>query len=247
VTRDVCHVLAADPDLAEGLSGPRLERARRDCIAGFVVVDAGAWEPEREEADAVRGGIGLLVLDGLLVRRVGRGGRFGAELLGPGDLLRPWQHDGEDTTLPFETSFRVMQRLAVALLDLAFAARLAPYPEIVSALVGRALQRSRTLAVNIAIAHHPRIDHRLLLLLWHLADRWGRVTSAGIRIPLRLPHALLADIVAARRPSVTSGLQKLEREGRLSRDEEHVFVLHGQPPAELYEITITPPAGHEEA
>lgn len=245
MTSDVCQVLVADPDLAEGLSGRRLERAQRECIAGCVVVDAGPWEPERNEAAAVRGGLGLLVLEGLLVRRVGRCGRFGAELLGPGDLLRPWQHDGEDATLPFETSFRVMQRLNVALLDLAFAARLGPYPEISAALVGRALQRSRTLAVNIAIAHHPRIDHRLLLLLWHVADRWGRVTPTGIRIPLRLPHTLLADLVAARRPSVTSGLQKLEREGRVTRDEDHIFFLHGEPPTELYEVAATAPAEHQ--
>ena len=34
--------------------------------------------------------IGLLVLQGLPVRRVGVDGRFGAELLGQGDILRSW-------------------------------------------------------------------------------------------------------------------------------------------------------------
>jgi predicted GNAT family acetyltransferase len=34
----------------------------------------------------------------------------------------------------------------------------------------------------MAIAHYPRIDRRLLMLMWHLADRWGRVTPNGIRI-----------------------------------------------------------------
>jgi hypothetical protein len=64
-------------------------------------------------------------------------GRYGAELLGPSDLLRPWEHDGEDT-LPVETSFRVIERLTVALLDLKTAARMAPYPQVTGALVGRA-------------------------------------------------------------------------------------------------------------
>ncbi len=225
----------ADPSLAEGLEGPRLEHARRACTAADVIVDQGVWEPERTEGAAVRGGIGLLLLEGLVVRRVGRDGRYGVELLGPGDLLRPWQHGGEDASLPFETEFRVLERARIALLDLRFAARAAPYPEVLGALVGRAMERSRMLAVTMAIAHYPRIDRRLLLLLWHLADRWGRVTPEGIRIPLHLTHAVLADLVAARRPSVTTGLSTLERQGLLSR-RRHMIVLHGEPPGELYEL-----------
>jgi CRP-like cAMP-binding protein len=199
-----------------------------------VIIEGRRWEPD-EEAAAARGGIGLLVLEGVLVRRVGREGRFGAELLGPGDVLRPWQHDGEDATLPFETSFRVVERLQMAQLDLRFTARLAPYPEVVGNLVGRAMQRSRTLAVNMAIAHHTRVDRRLLMLLWHLADRWGRVTAGGIRVPLNVTHQVLADLVASRRPSVTTALTELEQEGRLARFEGG-WLLLGEPPAELYDI-----------
>jgi CRP-like cAMP-binding protein len=97
------------------------------------------------------------------------------------------------------------------------------------------MQRSRTLVVNMAIAHYPRIDRRLLMLMWHLADRWGRVTPDGIRVPLRLTHQQLADLVASRRPSVTSGLHRLVEEGRLSRLGDD-WLLHGEPPRELYEV-----------
>jgi CRP-like cAMP-binding protein len=197
------------------------------------MIAAGAWAPEHAEGAAVRGGIGLLLLEGLVMRRVGSDGRCGLELLGPGDLLRPWRHDGEDTTLPFATGFRVLERARIALLDGQFAVRASPYPEVVSALVGRALERSRTLAVMMAIAHYPRIDRRLLLLLWHLADRWGRVTTEGIRIPLRLTHSTLADLVAARRPSVTTALHLLERQQVLSR-RGGLIVLHGEPPVVDY-------------
>src|SRR6187200_3097326 len=186
----VSNVLVDDPDLGNGLEGARLQRAQRDLVAAAVIIEGRRWEPD-EEAAAARGGIGLLILEGRLVRRVGGEGRCGAELLGPGDVLRPWQHDGEDATLPFESTFRVVERLQMAQLDLRFTARLAPYPEVVGNLVGRAMQRSRTLAVNMAIAHHTRVDRRLLMLLWHLADRWGRVTAEGIRIPLPLTHQVL--------------------------------------------------------
>jgi CRP/FNR family transcriptional regulator, cyclic AMP receptor protein len=230
----LANVLAREPDLAAGLEGERLQRAERDLIASTVMAFEGPWEPA-SEGEGARGGIGLLLLEGLVVRRVGRTGRYGAELLGPGDLMRPWQHDGEDVTLPFDTSFRVIEVATLALLDLRFAARAAAYPEVTGALVGRAMQRSRTLAVNMAIAHYPRIDRRLLMLMWHLADRWGRVTPDGIRIPLRLTHQLLADLVASRRPSVTSGLQQLVREGHISKLGD-AWILHGEPPGEFYEM-----------
>jgi CRP/FNR family cyclic AMP-dependent transcriptional regulator len=228
-----CRVLLRDPDLGSALDERRLQRAQQECLALEAIVERGVWKPEDAEGEAARGGIGLLILAGLLVRRVGAEGRYGAELLGPGDLLRPWEHDGEDHMLPFETSFRVINRLDLAVLDLKAAARLAPYPEVVGALVGRALQRARHFAVNMAIAHYPRIDRRLLLFLWHLADRWGHVTPDGVRIPVRLTHTLLADLVAATRPSVTTALAQLEREGHLSRG-RNVIVLRGEPPTDFH-------------
>jgi CRP/FNR family transcriptional regulator, cyclic AMP receptor protein len=228
----LCHVLLRDPDLASGLDARRSERAQQECLAMELVIGEGAWDPERAAANAARDGIGLLILEGLLVRRVGAEGRYGAELLGPGDLLRPWEHDGEEGTLPFATSFRVIERAHVAVLDLKATARLAAYPEVVGALVGRAMHRTRHLAVNMAIAHYPRVDQRLLLILWHLAYRWGRVTSDGVRIPVRLTHTLLSDLVASRRPAVTTGLAMLEREGLVSR-KDNVITLHGDPPSDL--------------
>jgi CRP/FNR family transcriptional regulator, cyclic AMP receptor protein len=228
----VAHLLAEDPELAGGLTGARLRRAQRDLIAETMVAFRGRWEPE-DDGERARGGPGLLLLEGLVVRRVGRAGRHGAELLGPGDLMRPWQHDGEDVSVPFPTTFRVIEPTRLAVLDLRFAARAAPFPEVHGALVGRAMQRSRTLAVTMAIAHYPRVDQRLLMLLWHFADRWGRVTPSGIRIPLPITHELLADLVASRRPSVTTALQELARAGHVERAAEG-FLLHGDPPDTLY-------------
>jgi CRP/FNR family cyclic AMP-dependent transcriptional regulator len=218
-----CRVLVEDPDLAGEMTGPRLEEARRRCLAAEAVFDEGSWEPGAE-AEAARGGYGLLILEGLIIRRVGVPARFGAELLGPGDLFRPWQVDGEDTTLPFDVQFTVIDYLRVAILDRAFAQRAAPFPDVSLAITARAMQRSRTLAVNMAIVHYPQVRKRLLLLLAHLADRWGRVTPDGIRIPLRLRHHMLADLIAVRRPSATAALQKLIAEGLVRRDEEGLIL-----------------------
>jgi CRP/FNR family cyclic AMP-dependent transcriptional regulator len=223
-----CRVLDEDPDLAGDLDGPRLDEARRRCLAAEVILEAGEWTSEADAAaEAARGGYGLLVLDGLIVRRVGSApSRTAAELLGPGDVLRPWQVDGEDTMLPFHIQITLLERVRFAVLDRAFAERAAPFPEVSIAITGRSMQRSRTLAVNMAIVHYPQVRPRLLLLLWHLADRWGRVTPEGVRIPLRLRHHMLADLIAVRRPSATAALQQLISEGLVSRD-EHGLILHG--------------------
>jgi hypothetical protein len=227
----VSNVLLDVPDLGTGLTGWRLRAAERELVAAAVRVTGRRWTPG-DEAEAVRGGIGLLVLEGVLVRRVGRHGLHGAEVLGPGDVLRPWQHDGEDATLPFDTSFRIAGPVIFAQLDLRFAGRVARYPEVIGNLVGRTLQRSQTLTVSMAIAHHTRVDRRLLMLLWHLADRWGRVGPEGVRVPLDVTHQVLADLVASRRPSVTTALTSLERQG-LVRRAHPGWVLCGEPPVEL--------------
>jgi CRP-like cAMP-binding protein len=49
---------------------------------------------------------------------------------------------------------------------------------------------------------------------------------------MRLTHALLADLVAARRPTVTSALSELSRRG-LVRYLEDGWLLIGEPPGEL--------------
>jgi CRP-like cAMP-binding protein len=176
-----------------------------------------------------------LVLEGLLIRRVGIEGRFGAELLGEGDLLRPWQSNGETAVLPLQTVWMVLEPTRMAVLDNQFVTRLAEYPELAPAFVARAMQRTRNLAVNMAIVHQARVDVRLLMLLWHLAGRWGRVRSDSTMLPLRLTHAVLADLVAARRPTVTSALSDLARRG-LVRSSGDNWLLYGEPPGEFLDV-----------
>lgn len=226
----VCSVLREDPDLAAAL--PRAERVRAmdECTAPVLRIRRGCWSDE--EIEMAGGGIGLLVLQGLLIRRVGVDGRFGAELLGDGDLLRPWQGEDAQIALRYKTDWRVLEPTRVAVLDRRIAERLARYPELIEGLVGRALDRSRELAVNLAIVQHPRVDVRLLMLLWHLADRWGRVGRDGLHVPLRLTHAALGELVAARRPTVSRALSELAEQG-LVRAVEDVWLLSGEPPREL--------------
>ncbi len=91
------------------------------------------------------------------------------------------------------------------------------------------------LAVNMAIVHQPRVDVRLHMLVWHLADRWGHVSREGVILRMRLTHSVLADLVAAQRPTVSTALADLARRG-LVRGTDAGWILSGDPPSELLEL-----------
>jgi CRP-like cAMP-binding protein len=237
-----CHVLREDPDLADALDPALRERAIEECVTPTARLPRGGWTPESGRA-AIGTGIGLLVLNGLLLRRVGVDGRFGGELLGEGDLLRPWEGEDAAPALSRTTGWRVLEPTRLALLDETVARRFAAYPELTGRLVGRALERSRNLAVNMAIIQQARVNVRLHMLFWHLADRWGRVRREGVVLPLHLTHSVLSDLVAARRPTVTTSLSDLARRG-LVAPLSGGWLLSGEPPGELLEIQkVEVPAG----
>lgn len=229
-----CHVLFEDSGLFESVPAHARDQAFQDCIARVLVLPAGDWSADDSPVE-LSDGIGLLILDGLVIHRTGMDGYFGAELLGSGDLLRPWQADPDATALPMSTSRRVLSPTRVAVLDLAFAGRAARYPQIAGQLVARTMNRSRNLGVLMAIVHYPRVDTRLHTLFWHLAGRWGRMRADGVLLPLRLTHSVLADLIAARRPTVSSALSELARRGVLDSTEEG-WHLRGGPPGELLEL-----------
>jgi CRP/FNR family cyclic AMP-dependent transcriptional regulator len=234
---EVTQLLLEDSELAEQLHGARREAAIRDCVAPVLAFRTGEWSPSAELGD-VRFGIGALLLDGLMVRRVGVGGRFGAELLGEGDLLRPWQQEDEATSLQRAGRWRGLRDGRVAVLDTDFAVRAGHYPEVISALFARVIRRARHMAANMAIVHQPRVDLRLLMLFWELADRWGIVRSDGVHLRVRLTHAVLGELTGARRPTVTKALGELAERG-LVRWTGSEWVLTGGPPTELGEVAVS--------
>ena len=225
----LCHVLREDPELADAIPVDRRAQAIEECTAPELWIQAGPWGGRGSLG--FRGGIGVLVLTGLMIRRVGIGGRYGAEVIGDGDLLRP-NEESVSPLLPLTTQWSIVLPTRVAALDRTFEQHIAQYPELARCLVARAIQRSKNLSVNMAIVHQARVDVRLHMLLWHLAARWGRVRSDGTVLRLRLTHAVLADLVAARRPTVTTALSGLTRRGLVKTDGEN-WVLSGDAPAEL--------------
>jgi CRP/FNR family transcriptional regulator, cyclic AMP receptor protein len=180
----------------------------------------------------VEGGhLGMLIVEGLLARRLRLAGRESVELLAQGDVLRPWVLLGPTSSVATVVSWSVLEPASVAVLDADFAKRVSPWPEITATLMDRLTLRARWLAFALAVSHVRRIDDRLMLLFWHLADRRGRMTPDGVVIPLKLSHQALATLIGAQRPTVSTALGQLRDRGLLERAPDGVWVLHGEPPS----------------
>jgi hypothetical protein len=224
------RVLDHDPELARGLDPDAFALASRHLIAATFTLEPGDWEGPyvgEEDRDA---NIGVLVIDGLLMRTQSVATVGAAELLGAGDLLRPWQSGNEGSSLGSGARWQVLHPSRLAVLDRRFAQIAGRWPEITSGLIERTVQRGRLLAFQMGVGHVRRVDARLLLLMWRLADRWGRVTREGVVLPLKLTHGWLANLVGAQRPSVTTALGQLAQTGRLERLENGSWLLRGDPP-----------------
>ena len=91
-------------------------------------------------------------------------------------------------------------------------------------------EQSDRLATQLAICQLPRVDQRLLAMMWLLAESWGQVTSAGTTLPLTLTHDTLGGLVGARRPTVTLALGELTDRGAIVRQDRGWLLL--EPPPE---------------
>ena len=228
-TADTIRLLDADPDLGGLLSETRREQAERELVVRTHRLPVGPWDVSRL-AGATADHVGLLILQGVLSRELIVADNVSAELLGPGDLVRPWQPASRAGLLPVEAVWSVLSPLAVAVLDRRFAAEVARYPEVTATLFDRLAERSLRLATTQAISQLTRVDRRLKALFWHLAERWGRVSGDGVIVPLALTHRILGQLVGARRPTVSTALSELAERGELVRRRDGSWLLRGEPP-----------------
>ena len=226
------RLLDADPDLGAGLDDRAVEEARPRLVAPVDSIAPGTWETQRG-LPKPDGQLGLLVLEGLMARDVVLAKTTCAELVGPGDLLRPWDDLREGAPVQPSVEWHVLEPTKLALIDRPTVQALSTWPEIISVLVLRSVARAQALALSFAISSMTGLKMRLLFLLWHLAGRWGRVSREGVSLPLPLTHLMVSRLVGASRPSVSTALKDLETEGSLSRRKGGGWILHGEPPLGL--------------
>ena len=197
-----------------------------------VVLDRGAFDADllvpRDDQT-----LGLLVLEGLIVVQLDAIRSRVACLIGAGDLLRPW--DLTEIALDRNVCWRVLtavraQRLA------AEADRSVVHPRLVRALLLRATRTTRWLLAQALVLGAPRVEDRLLMSFSLWGERWGRVTPRGIWVDLPLTHELIAQLVGARRPTVTLAMGSLAAQELLTRHPRSGWLLD-RPTYQLNAVT----------
>jgi hypothetical protein len=224
----IASLLELDPDLGQLLDAPRVETAQHDLRVAIHTLEPGPWAID-ELSGASPEHIGLLVVDGVVSREVLVTDTVSTELLGPGDVVRPWRLQGGEQLLRHEIRWNVLSRSRIALLDRRFAAHLGTYPEVNAAIIDRVNERALRLAVTQAISQLNRVDRRLLALFWHLAERWGRMTRDGVALPMTLSHRMLGQLIGARRPTVSTALSELAKAHEIVRRDDGTWLLTGVP------------------
>ncbi|HWT94675.1 MAG TPA: helix-turn-helix domain-containing protein [Solirubrobacteraceae bacterium] len=204
-----------DGDLAAGMDATQLDALRRELHVNVLHLGRGPWSPP----PGLERAVALLVTDGLLTCDERVAGECCAQLHGPGDIL--------DARRLADGSSRWQARtpVDVAVVDGRMLLAIRRWPQLALGWTRRLLDAQHEEHVLATIRGLPRVEDRVTAFIGHSASRWGRVTSAGLTLELPVTHQVLGQLVAARRPTVSLALTKLQAEGRLRRLEDGRWLL----------------------
>ena len=217
------RLFEAEPDLVRFLGHDDAELAREIQLPVFALPKG---EVELRGVLERAGAFGALVLDGMLQQSVRLGGHAGLRLLGPGDVSTLTH--APRSIIVTETACRALVPTRLALLEREMLLAIRRWPQIAAGLHAHLAEQSERLMTQLMICQLPRVDDRLLALMWLLAESWGLVTPTGTVLPIALTHAALGGLIGARRPTVTLALGNLSSSG-LVRREPRGWLLLGSP------------------
>jgi CRP/FNR family cyclic AMP-dependent transcriptional regulator len=222
-------LLRMDAELGGLVPADQLDAARAAALVLVRELEVGLWEPQRDTLPAA----GFLVLEGCLTREVSLlGEAMAVDFVAHGDVLQP-SVEPVMTSMSNGESWYAVEPTRLAVLDAAFLAFVQPWPQLTASLLVRQERRCSWLAHVLAISHLPRVETRILALFWLFADRWGRRNPDGVTVPIPLTHVNIARLIGARRPTVTTSLNKLMAGGQLTHEGHGYWKLHGEPPDRL--------------
>jgi CRP/FNR family transcriptional regulator, cyclic AMP receptor protein len=196
----------APPSPGAAFEEPDLLRAARRLAEGVLDVPAGPWEPVAAPVPEHRAFAAILV-DGLMLREVHLGEIPAGGLVVAGDVLDPFGARDDRIT------WSALEDSTVAVLGPRFLEATRRLPAITVALHRRHAEQGARAARHAAVAQLPRVEQRVLGLLWGLAEERGRVGVDGVTVDLPLTHAGIGRLIGAKRPTVSLALKALAAEG----------------------------------
>jgi CRP/FNR family cyclic AMP-dependent transcriptional regulator len=193
-----------DPDAVRSVS----EGERH--LAGRVELPAldlhpGPFDPH--ELLSAAGAAWGVVSSGMIDRRIYVAGQVALHIVGPGAIIAA--HSTSSPALITHSQWTVAVPVRLVLLGNRYQQAAARWPQLQLHILSRFAEQNEQLAAQLALCQMPRVEDRLLTMLWLLAEQWGKVTSAGTLLPVRITHEALGAMVGARRPTVTLALSEL--------------------------------------
>jgi len=229
-------LLRADAGLRAAVPADQRPFAERVLVAPYHELQAGQWSPDDLLGARTRP-LAALLLRGLVTHDVLLAGRCSTNLIGPGDVFRPWH--AVDTSVPYGARWTATGDAAVAVLDERFLASTRRWPALTAVVYERLAEQLEATTMRAAIVALPRVEDRLLALFWQLADRWGVVRREGVVVELALTHALIGNLVGAQRPTVSLALHAMAASGLIRRGDSGAWTLSHESLSAL----PRPPAG----
>jgi CRP-like cAMP-binding protein len=168
------------------------------------------------------------VLEGMLLQRLRVGEQFGLTLMGPGDVVSLTKQPR--SMLLSHGDCHVAVATTLALLGGEVLVETSRWPQLTAGLHVRAAEQLDRLTGQLVICQLPRVEDRLLAILWLLAESWGHVTRAGTSLPISLTHDVLGGLIGARRSTVTLALGELSDRGAVVRQGAGWLLLEPPPP-----------------
>jgi CRP-like cAMP-binding protein len=218
------RLLELDPDLGRAIADPRRRRAASHAVTVTGLDLATGQKLDLATLDQTAP-LGLLLVDGFVLRELVTAGRACAELLGPEDVVHTSHVESGASVLPVVASWVAISDAQLALLDDGFFTRAAEWPEIAAAIVERAGRPGQRLTFSRAIGTLPTVDARLLASLWGWASEWATVGRDGVVLRVPLSHERIARLIGARRPTITSAVGRLRKAGLLEQRPDGAWLL----------------------
>ena len=216
VTPSLVRLLDIEPDFGLDIEATELADARSRAVVPVVSLPAGEWSPSAfADPGAAIPPFALLIVDGLVARHTSLSDRVSTQLAGPGDILPLRAPD--EILPPTERSWEALTPIQVAIFDVRFLAAAQRWPWLTARVIERSVRWADRSSLLQSISQLGRVDLRVLAMLWHLAERWGRVATEGVCVPVKLTHEALGRLVGAQRPTVTLALRDLRERGVVNR------------------------------
>jgi CRP/FNR family transcriptional regulator, cyclic AMP receptor protein len=214
-------LLRLDAGLRAAVPADELAAAERFVTVPCRVLEPGTWAVPTIATDAEA--FAALLVEGVVTHEATIAGRRAADLLGPGDVFHPWR--GFDAAVPGSSRWASSTTALVAVLDGRFIAAARRWPQLYRIIHDRMADQLDRATARAAIMGLPRVEQRVLGLLWQLADRWGKVHPEGVVLDLALTHELIGQLVGAQRPTVSLALRVLADDELLQRTVDGAWLL----------------------